>query len=196
MKKFILVLLISISLKNFAQDSTMLILKNEAFRTVPKSVYDTLHKNWIKGGVLNLNVAQGSLKNWAAGGDDFSIALTFYANGHAFYKKGKITWDNNVDINLGYINTTSLGTRKNDDRLDFISKYGTALNKYVSLSALFNLRTQFFDGFAYNADGTRTFSSTSLSPAYVLLSPGFDIHPTSNLSVFLSPITSRWVIVA
>ena len=59
-----------------------------------------------------MNIAQGTLKNWAAGGDNFSLSMNMYTNGHAFYKKGKVTWDNNVDINIGYINTSSLGTRK------------------------------------------------------------------------------------
>ncbi len=173
----------------------MQVIKNEAVRAVPRSVPDTLKKNWIKGGLFNLNIAQGSLKDWAAGGDNFSVSLNLYVNGHAFYKRGNVSWDNNVDINLGYINTTSLGTRKNDDRLDFISKYGYALNKYVSLSALLNVRTQFFNGFTYPTDSTRILTSAGLSPAYILLSPGFDFHPAKNLSIFISPITSRWIIV-
>ena len=179
----------------FAQDSTMQILKNEAIRAIPRSAPDTLHKNWISGGLFNLNIAQGSLKDWAAGGDDFSVSLNFYLNGHAFYKQGNISWSNNLDINLGYINTTSLGTRKNDDRLDFISKYGYSLNKYVALSALFNVRTQFFNGYSYPDAETKILTSTGLSPAYILLSPGFDFHPVKNLSIFVSPITSRWIIV-
>lgn len=178
-----------------AQDSTIEILKTEAIRPVPISVPDSIKKNWIKGGLFNLNVAQGSLKNWAAGGDDFSISLNVYTNGHAFYKKGKVTWDNNVDFNLGYINTTSLGTRKNDDRFDFYSKYGYGVSKHISVSALFDLRTQFFDGYTYPLPNTPIFSSTSFSPAYILLSPGFDFRPIKNLSIFVSPVTSRWVVV-
>ena len=179
----------------FAQDSTMQVLKNEAVRAIPRTVPDTINKTWIRGGLINLNVSQGALKDWAAGGDDFALSLTFYTNGHAYYKKGKVTWDNNIDVNLGYINTTSLGSRKNDDRLDFISKYGSALNKNVSLSALLNVRTQFFNGYNYPDANTKILTSTGLSPAYILLSPGFDFHPVKNLSMFISPITSRWVIV-
>ncbi len=178
-----------------AQDSTMQILKSEAVRPIPRSAPDTIHRNWIKGGLFNLNIAQGSLKDWAAGGDNFTVTLNLYVNGHAFYKKGKISWDNNIDINLGYLNTTTLGTRKNDDRFDMLSKYGYALNKNVSLSALFNFRTQFFNGFSYPNDSTRVLTSSGLSPAYILLSPGFDFHPVKNLSIFISPFTSRWIIV-
>jgi hypothetical protein len=188
-----------LSICTLAQDSTIEILKTEAIRPIPitmPTLPDSLKKKWLKGGLLSLNAAQGSLKNWAAGGDDFSLSLNLYTNGHAFYRNGKISWDNNVDFNLGYINTTSLGSRKNDDRFDFYSKYGYGVSKHVSLSALFDLRTQFFDGYTYPAPNTPIFSSTSFSPGYVLLSPGIDYKPIKNLSIFISPVTARWIIVA
>ncbi|MEP6466083.1 MAG: DUF3078 domain-containing protein [Parafilimonas sp.] len=195
MKKWLLFIFILLSRMVVAQDSTIRILKIEALRTIPISVPDTINKNWIKGGIFNLNIAQGTLKNWAAGGDNFSFSLNMYTNGHAFYKRGKVSWDNNIDINIGYINTTSLGTRKTDDRFDFLSKYGYALNKKISASALFDFRTQFFDGYTYSDPTTPIFSSTAFSPAYILLSPGFDYKPIKNLSIFISPISSRWVVV-
>jgi Protein of unknown function (DUF3078) len=117
-----------------------------------------------------------------------------YANGHAYYKNKKVTWDNNVDINIGYIHTTSLGTRKSDDRFDFLSKLGYDLGSKVSLTGLFDMRTQFFDGYTYSTDYP-IFSSTAFSPGYVLLSPGFDYKPVKSLSIFVSPISSRWVVV-
>jgi len=196
MKKWLFIFFILALYQSRAQDSTVRILRTEANRTITKTVPDTIHKNWIKGGVFNLNIAQGSLKNWAAGGDEFSISMNMYANGHAFYKKGKFSWDNNVDINIGYINTSSLGTRKNDDRFDFISKAGYALGSNFFVSGLLNVRTQFFDGYTYSTPETPLFSSTAFSPAYVVLSPGIDFQPVKNLSIFLSPISSRWVIVA
>jgi hypothetical protein len=178
-----------------AQDSTIIILKKEASRTIPVIIADTVKKKWIKGGLFNLNVSQSSLKDWAAGGDAFSMALSLYTNGHAYYKKDRITWDNNVDVNFGYLNTSSLGSRKGDDRFDFLSKYGYSLNKRVSASALFDLRTQFFDGYTYPDPKTPVFSSTAFSPGYVLLSPGVDYKPVDGLSIFASPVSSRWVVV-
>jgi hypothetical protein len=100
-------------------------------------------------------------------------------------------------MNLGFVQTTSLGGRKNDDRFDFLSKYNykmDTLGKWY-LSSLFDFRSQFFDGYTYN-NNVGTFSSSLLSPAYLLLSLGFDYKPDTKLSVFLSPLTSRWVIVA
>ncbi|MGB8191788.1 MAG: DUF3078 domain-containing protein, partial [Chitinophagaceae bacterium] len=88
----------------------------------------------------------------------------------------------------------TLGSRKNDDRIDLLSKYGYALGPKLNLSGLFNFRSQMFKGYTYTAT-TRTLSSSFLSPAYILLSPGLDYKPTANFSVFVSPATIRWVIV-
>jgi hypothetical protein len=80
------------------------------------------------------------------------------------------------------------------------SKYGYALNKHWNLSTLFNLRSQFANGYSYekNAAGadTRTLTSKTLAPAYVLLSLGLDYKPSSNFSLFMSPMTGRWVLVS
>lgn len=139
-------------------------------------------------------MAQGSLSNWAAGGDDFSITVTSYFNLYSFYKDGKNSWDNTLDLNFGYVNTSSQGSRKNDDRFDVLSKYGYALDEKWNVSALANLRTQLAPGYTY-PENVRTFSSAFLSPAYLLTSIGIDFKPTEGLSLFLSPITIRLLIV-
>ncbi|HYM94900.1 MAG TPA: DUF3078 domain-containing protein, partial [Chitinophagaceae bacterium] len=139
-------------------------------------------------------VGQGSLSNWAAGGDDFSLMINSLLNLYGFYRKGKNSWDNNLDVSLGYLKTTSLGSRKNDDRFDLLSKYGYALNPKLNLSMLFDFRSQFLRGYTYNGD-SKTFASSFLAPGYVVFSLGLDYKPAKDLSVFLSPLTSRWVIV-
>jgi hypothetical protein len=113
---------------------------------------------------------------------------------YAFYKKDKHSWDNTFDFNLGYLKTTSLGGRKNDDRFDLLSKYGHALTSKLSIAALFNLRSQIFKGYIFN-NNTKTRSSNFLAPGYVLLGLGLDYKPTKHLSIFFSPLTARWVIV-
>ncbi len=177
-----------------AQDGTVKNLRAESERNIKKDAADTINKTWRSGGLYSLNISQASLSNWAAGGDNFSLAVNSLLNLYAFYKKDKHSWDNTFDFNLGYVNTTSLGSRKNDDRFDLLSKYGYALNEKLNLSGLFNFRSQFFDGFTF-PDNTKTFSSTFLAPAYLLLSAGLDYKPNKELSIFFSPATARWVIV-
>jgi hypothetical protein len=194
MKRILCLSAILIALQASAQDETVKKLRSESDRTIAKDAKDTATRTWKKGGMFSLNLAQGSLSNWAAGGEDFSLALSSVVNLYAFYKKGRHSWDNTFDFNLGYVNTTSLGSRKNDDRFDFLSKYGYALNPKISVSGLFNLRSQFFKGYTYPGN-VKTYASTFLAPGYVLLGAGFDYKPTPELSIFLSPITARWVIV-
>lgn len=177
-----------------SQDETVKKLKDESSREIKKGAADTLPDYWRKGGLYNLNLAQGSLSNWAAGGDEFSLALTSYLNLFSFTKRGRHSWDNTLDFNFGYVRTTSLGGRKNDDRLDLLSKYGYRLSGRWNLSALANFRSQLARGYTYPS-GVRTFSSAFLSPAYVLTSAGIDFKPRAGFSVFLSPLTARWVIV-
>lgn len=183
-----------------AQDATVVDLKKDSEIAIPKDPKDTIQLVWKKGGNFNLNINQGSLSNWSAGGDKFSFSLNSYLNLYSFYKKNKNSWDNNLDLAFGIVQTTSLGRRKSSDRIDLTSKYGYALNKHWNLSTLFNLRSQFANGYSYEKDATgndiRTLTSKSLAPAYVLLSQGLDYKPSSNFSLFISPMTGRWVLVS
>ncbi len=189
-----LFILMSLSLIAFSQDATIKQLRIEAQRPIKKAE-DTSQKKWRRGGMYGINISQGSLSNWAAGGDNFSFSVNSMLSLFAFYKKGHHSWDNTFDFNLGYVNTTSLGSRKNDDRFDILSKYGHALNPKLNIAGLFNIRSQFFRGYIYSGDTLRTLSSTFMAPGYVLVSVGLDYKPTKNLSIYLSPATSRWVIV-
>ena len=175
-----------------AQDKIVLQLQNEVQK---KALFNTdSTRSWKRGGLYNLNFSQGTLNNWAAGGDDFSLAITTTLNLFSFYKSPRHAWDNTLDFNFGFVRTSSLGSRKNDDRLDFLSKYGFVMNRRLNLATLFNFRSQLLRGYSYSGD-SRSFSSGFLSPAYVLSSLGVDYKPTKHLSIFVSPSTVRWVIV-
>jgi hypothetical protein len=182
-----------------AQDGTVKDLKVSAEKTIKKDDKDTTVKTWKTGGAFALNINQGTLSNWAAGGDKFSFSLNSYLSLYAFYKKNKHSWDNNLDLAYGIVNTTSLGNRKASDRIDLLSKYGYAIAPKLNLATLFNLRTQFAKGYTYtkNAAGVDSASLTSktFAPAYVLLSLGLDYKPNADLSLFISPATARWVVV-
>ncbi|MCW3462789.1 DUF3078 domain-containing protein [Chitinophaga nivalis] len=178
-----------------AQNDWMKTSRDEAAKKFKKDANDTIPKLWRKGLNLNVNINQGSLSNWAAGGDNFSFSLGSNVFAWAYYKKGRHSWDNVADLAYGYINTTSLGGRKSDDRIDLTTKYGYEIGKYWYLSGLVNLRTQFTDGFLYPADTTPQLASRFFAPGYVLLSPGFDYKPAPSFSLFMSPITARFVFV-
>jgi hypothetical protein len=181
-----------------AQDKTIKELEEGANK---KFDNDTAHKaGWKKGGLFTLNLAQGSLSNWQGGGDKNSFSAVGFLNLFAVLKEGRNLWHNTMDLGYGYINTTSLGSRKSDDRIDVLSKYGYQLSKKWYAGMLFNFRSQFAPGYTYEKDEngveSRTLTSEFMAPAYILLSPGFDFRPTQSFSVFLSPLTERWIIVS
>ena len=196
MKKWLVVLIGALAVNySYAQDLVVAKLRSETSRNIKKEL-DTSSWNWKTGGLYNFNLSQSSLSNWAAGGDNFNMAFTSYFNYYAYYQKPRHNWDNNVDVNLGFMQSTSLGGRKNDDRVDVLSKYGYKIDStgQLYLSGLFNFRSQLFDGYSFSGTNAN-FTSSFLSPAYVILSAGFDYKPNNELSVFFSPLTSRSTIV-
>ncbi len=192
-----LILLLTVFCLNciYAQDLVVAKLRSETSRNIKKDS-DTTNWNWKQGGLYNLNVAQSSLSNWAAGGDNFNMTINSYFNYFAFYKKDRQNWDNNIDVNLGFVQSTSQGGRKNDDRLDLLSKYGYKMDTVGKwyLSGLFNFRSQLFDGYSFS--GTKAnFTSSFFAPAYMIISAGLDYKPDNNFSLFFSPLTSRTTLV-
>lgn len=198
MKKILALIFLFIAVNRvIAQDQTVQELKKASSKSIVKDPNDTIPKTWKKGGLFNFSFGQTSLSNWAAGGDNLQLNVNVFLNLYAFYLKDRKAWDNSLDLALGFIKTTSLGSRKSDDKIDFTSKYGyklTPASKWYA-GALFNFRTQFAPGFNYPNATTSTKISEFLSPGYVLLSLGLEYKPNQNFSLFLSPITSRWVIV-
>jgi hypothetical protein len=183
-----------------AQDGSVKELQGAASKTIAKDPKDTAAKTWKKGGLFTFNVGEGVLDNWVGGGDKFSLSAVSFLNLYAYYKKDKHNWDNSLDLGYGFVKTTSLGQRKSDDRIDFLSKYGYSIAKKWNAGVLFNFRSQFANGYAYSKTPAgaeiKTITSKLFAPAYVLLSLGLDYKPNDNFSVFISPLTERWIIVA
>jgi hypothetical protein len=195
MKKLLLPILLLSTLLSQAQDEKVRRLRDESARNI-KKIEDTLDVAWRRGGVFSTTLSQGTLRNWAAGGDDFSLSINTLLSLYVFYKEGRRSWDNTFDFAFGYVNTTSLGARKNDDRIDFLSKYGYAVSPKLNVATLFNFRSQLLKGYSYPTDSTRVLTSDFLSPANLLLSVGLDYKPADAFSIFFSPVTARLVVVS
>jgi hypothetical protein len=194
MKKIVLLCGLLAAMSTQAQDTTIQRMKAEAEKKAKQDSTDTIPERWKTGGLYNLTLSQGSLSNWAAGGEDFNLAMTSVLSLYAFYTHGVWSWDNTLDFFLGFVRTTSTGTRKNDDRIDLYSKMGRALSPKWNFSGLVNFRTQMLKGYSYTED-QKTLTSNFLAPAYLVVSLGFDYKPADRLSILLSPTTGRWVFV-
>ncbi|MEO7264648.1 MAG: DUF3078 domain-containing protein [Ferruginibacter sp.] len=199
-KQFSLLIFCSFCFMVQAQDVTVKKLKEEAGKKLStQNAEDSLAGPWKKGGQFSLNINQGSLSNWSAGGEKFSFSLNAYTSLFAMYKQGKQSWDNTLDLAYGLVNTSSLGNRKSSDRLELTTKYGHAISTHVNLAALINLRSQFANGYKFskglNGEDSATLTSKTFTPAYLLGAVGLDYKPSDIFSLFVSPLTARWVIV-
>lgn len=152
-------------------------------------------QGWKRGGVFSLSLAQTSLTNWAAGGQN-SFAVNGMLSTFANYKKGKTVWVNSLDLGYGLLNQGNLGYRKTDDKFDFLSKYGYEAFKNFYYAVLFNFKTQMAPGYKYDdAAKTKDLISDLFSPAYLLLALGLDFKPSDHLSAFIAPLTGKITIV-
>ncbi len=185
-----------------AQDATVKEMQATASKTVTSDTAKKPNKNgWIYGANLNFSLTQIGNKNWiAAGGDKFSLSTATTVNAYANRKWGRYTWDNMLDVNYALINTTTLGTRKVNDRLDFISKLGYMPKKWTktTLTGLAQLRSQLTSGYEYDYLGTteKRRNSGFFAPAYITVAPGVEWKPNSWFSLFGSPLAARWTIVS
>lgn len=158
-----------------------------------RTVCDDTVNGWKRGGVFSLNLAQTSLTNWAAGGEN-SFAVNGMVSMFANYKGTKDAWNNSVDIGYGILKQgKDKGLMKTDDKIDFLSKYGRQFYKKIYYAALLNFKTQMTVGYNYPNDSVPI--SKLLAPAYLLGALGVDFKPNSYFSLFAAPVTVKTTIV-
>jgi len=148
---------------------------------------------WDKGATFGLQFTQSSFYQWTAGGEN-AITIAGLHKSYAKYKKGKVSWENILDINYGLIQRADEDFRKNDDRFEFNSAYGYKASKNWYYSTSLNFRSQFAAGYLFKEDA-RTKISNLLAPGYLTLSLGMDYKPTKNLSVAISPLAGKVTLV-
>lgn len=164
----------------------------KALRTQPK---DTLPLGWNTGAVIALNLAQTSLTNWAAGGQN-SFAANGLFSGFANLMTEKGRWDNSLDMGYGLLKQGKNGDfRKTDDKIDLLSKYGRHAFNDFYYAALVNFKTQLSRGYNFVDETNNKKISDFLSPAYLLLSLGLDYKPGPHFSAFFAPLTAKFTIV-
>ncbi len=199
-----LLAIVFISVQLNAQDASVKEMQAASNKTVAATA-DTSKKpnknGWIHGANFTFGLTQIGNKNWiAAGGDEFSLSAAASLNAYAIRKWGRQTWENGLDVNYGIVNTTTLGVRKVNDRLDLSSKYSYMPKKWTktTLTLLGQLRSQLTSGYEYDYLGTteKRRNSGFFAPAYIIVSPGVEWKPNSWFSLFGSPLAARWVIVS
>lgn len=155
---------------------------------------DTLNfwEKFKTGGNTSLIFNQISFLNWAKGGEN-AISSTALLNYFANFKASHFSWENTFDLKYGLQISDEYGLRTNQDAIDLTSKLGYEALKNFYYSSLINLKTQFAPGYNYPNDSVIV--SKFFSPAYLILSIGLDFKPIEEISLYLSPMTGKFIYV-
>ncbi|MFA9370280.1 MAG: DUF3078 domain-containing protein [Labilibaculum antarcticum] len=170
-------------------------ISSDQYKLAKLGKYKRYSKKWKLGATLGISFNQGHVSESWAGGGESSIATISTIGAFANLAKGNHTWDNTLEIKYGLLKSGDNGFRKNEDRIEFITKYGQKAVRNWYYSALFNLKTQAVKGYDYSNDESRKLKSDFFAPAYIIASVGMDYKPNKKLSVLLSPIAAKYTIV-
>lgn len=151
----------------------------------------TYWRNSFSGGA-NINQASFS-DNWKSGGEN-SIALGLFMNGKFNYLKGKVSWDNEVQLKYGLLKNAGQDFRKSQDLIYLDSKYGYKISSSWNGFLSGNFITQFAPGYAYaDEEGEEdVLISNWMAPAYLTLALGFEYKPEPWFSLRLSPFAPKF----
>lgn len=162
---------------------------------------------WTESVKTNINFAQTTLKNWAAGGFD-NVTLGAYIDANANYAKDKLKWTNRLQLDYGFLYSDDKPiVQKVKDQI-YLQSNG-ALDtpvKNLYYSADFSFKTQFGNNYTYKtpsvADPTkqdwkdaRVLKSGLFSPAYVSLGLGIKWTPKPWFTANFAPLTGGFVVV-
>ncbi len=172
-----------------------------AQETPTKNFSDTLKIKpdttyWQKSFSGGVNFNQASFSNWLGGGVN-STALGLVVSTRALYERGKTSWDNTGDFQLGYVNQQGL-SRKAADQLFVNSVLGQKIAPKWDMFMSGTFNTFFAPGYAYEkiAPNTgRQLISGFFAPAQLTFAWGVAYRPTDWFSLRVSPFAPRFTFV-
>lgn len=151
---------------------------------------------WQKSFSGGINFNQASFNNWSGGGIN-SVALGSVVAARALYEKGKTSWDNTADLQLGYV-TQKGDTRKAADQIFINSVLGQKVATKWDFFGSGTFNTFFASGYRYDKiakDQTRLLVSGFFSPAQLTFAWGMAYRPNDWFSVRISPFSPRFTFV-
>ncbi|RLD42091.1 MAG: hypothetical protein DRI89_08170 [Bacteroidetes bacterium] len=173
----------------------LLVLLTTTIAASAQKVGDTIHAgNWLISGQLSLNLSQSYFSNWAAGGSSNLTTIGKYTMS-ADYAKDRHSWNNWLDLALGYSFFQNVSPMISEDKIEYITSYNYELKKPWYFSVVGKFATQFAKGYDYEVDSTVNFLSKFMAPAYFDIGPGIKYEPTDWFFVNFSPATASWVYV-
>lgn len=180
--------------QNPVADSTTTKVTTNFKDTVSVKRDTTYWQQSITGGV---NFNQNSFNNWVGGGVN-SVAVGGVVAARALYEKGRASWDNTADFQLGYVTQRGL-TRKATDQLILISVLGYKIAPEWDLFVSGTFNSFFAPGFRYEnlQPGLSDFKiSNFLAPAQLTPAWGVAYKPNDEFSLRVSPFAPRFTFLS
>ncbi|MFN8294488.1 MAG: DUF3078 domain-containing protein [Chitinophagales bacterium] len=202
MKKLLTLLAVCISLAAISRTKAPYILDEKG-----NKILISKDSSWRFAGYIGLSGSQAAYYQWVPG-NQFALSINFNAFAYANYKKGKWSWNNNLDAKYGIV---ALGRyksvpdrkypfKKSDDLLQINSLAGYNVAKGLDISLLLNFKTQFGSGYTYKLDSagkeySKTMTSKFCAPAFMKIGPGITYKPVDYFTLFFSPVTADFTFV-
>lgn len=151
---------------------------------------------WKTSGTFELKFTQNYFsENWYRGGNNNNTMFTSLTLKANYNNQKRITWDNTLEMRLGFVTTTNDTCHNfltNNDRIRLWSKFGIKAKKSWSYTSTLEATTQFLP--SYRSNDKRKYA-TFLAPLDVNLSIGMDFRPrfknNNSLSITLLPLSYK-----
>lgn len=173
-------------------------LKEKDFKA-GKPVKIDVYPQWQFTGNESLLFSQSAFGNyWQKGGGLDAYSVTARIKLGNVFKTYTTNWENNLSLAYGLLKQNQNEFIKNEDEIDFTSKFGLKFSEKFLATTLLNIRTQFNAGYKINKDGSRgDLVSRFLAPGYFNLGTGLDYQlKKQGFSIYYSPLNAKLTIVS
>lgn len=160
------------------------------------SVWTSTDSYYLSKGKITTLLNQSQYKNWVAGGIN-NLSLTLILDYDFILKKKDLEWINRVDGAYGLVKNQSQDVKKNEDRFEIYSLLALKNKGRWSYSAIFNLKSQWANGYEYTPgfanSQIRTLTTKFLSPAYTQLGVGMFYKKNDNFWFNYALLSARQI---
>ncbi|UBM57256.1 DUF3078 domain-containing protein [Marinilongibacter aquaticus] len=164
-----------------------------------KDLKGDLKEGWNKSTQFGINFNMtGFNSSWKSVNDGAkgNTTLGFVLNHHDALLKGKNTWVNDIQGQIGFLKSEGSAFARNVDKLFLNSMYGREISDKLLVYAEANFISQFLKSEDPEATGTRNLGSAFMAPGYLTISTGLNYRPLDYLSFKISPVANKWTFVA
>ena len=140
--------------------------------------------SWKHSVVAGVTATQVSYTDWAQGGEN-ALAWTSTLDGKSSYEPSSYIWSTSYSFAYGNTKLGTQGVRKTDDKIDIASTFTYKMGVYVNPYIAATFKSQFTQGYTYDAVGTATAISNFLDPAFITQSAGVGYQPAPEVKTRL-----------